>query len=318
MPCSLGQLQSIVADLAAQSAIAGFVSGAVASGTFKGAVQGSFTALVFYGTGQAFGQVTVNGAVDPDLLAQAVAARAVAGCVTSVAGGGKCGPGALSAVFSKLATPITGQINAVAGTVVSAVIGGTAAELGGGKFANGAVTGAFGYLFNCLSHPDACTKEDIPEIRNAAEACNGKMACIADLRQFAAEAGLPVPRVSLGQALLEFLGIGVGGGASAAAGPILGGASLGGGVAGGEAATALTTEQAANLARFAGKLPSGAGVVSVDALGDGVMFTATVPGRVPGSYAVYQKIIDGLGRTTDYLKTTVDNLGNVVHTKIKF
>lgn len=63
------------------------------------------------------------------------------------------GRGALSAAFSKLATAITGQINPVAGTVVSAVIGGTAAELGGGKFANGAVTGAFGYLFNQLAHP---------------------------------------------------------------------------------------------------------------------------------------------------------------------
>lgn len=57
-------------------------------------------------------------------------------------------PGALSAAFSKLATPITGQINPVAGTSVSAVIG-------AGKFANGAVTGAFSYVFNYLSHSPA-------------------------------------------------------------------------------------------------------------------------------------------------------------------
>lgn len=35
---------------------------------------------------------------------------------------------------------------------MSAVIGGTASVLGGGKFANGAVTGAFGYLYNDYVH----------------------------------------------------------------------------------------------------------------------------------------------------------------------
>jgi hypothetical protein len=34
------------------------------------------------------------------------------------------------------------------GTVVSAVIGGIASKISGGKFANGAQTGAFQYLFN--------------------------------------------------------------------------------------------------------------------------------------------------------------------------
>ncbi|MRR08306.1 MAG: hypothetical protein EG828_15560 [Deltaproteobacteria bacterium] len=32
--------------------------------------------------------------------------------------------------------------------MITSVVGGTASVLGGGKFANGAVTGAFGYLFN--------------------------------------------------------------------------------------------------------------------------------------------------------------------------
>jgi len=59
-----------------------------------------------------------------------------------------------------------------------------------------------------------------------------------------------------------------------------------------DAAVQLIPEQAANLQRFVDKLPSAAGPVSVDALGeDSVMFTATVPARsVPGSYAVYQKL----------------------------
>jgi hypothetical protein len=37
------------------------------------------------------------------------------------------------------------------GTIVSAVIGGTASRISGGKFANGAQTGAFQYLFNQVS-----------------------------------------------------------------------------------------------------------------------------------------------------------------------
>ncbi len=78
------------------------------------------------------------------------------------------------------------------------------------------MSGAVEYLFNCLSHPGTCTKEDVPEIRRAAEACNGNYACIDGLRQFAAEAGLPVPRVSMWQALKELMGIGIGGGAMGA------------------------------------------------------------------------------------------------------
>jgi hypothetical protein len=69
----------------------------------------------------------------------------------------------MSAAFSKAATFLPGmeQLSAAAdkgdtvariqGTVISAVVGGTASVLGGGKFANGAQTGAFSYLFNQLS-----------------------------------------------------------------------------------------------------------------------------------------------------------------------
>ena len=42
------------------------------------------------------------------------------------------------------------------------------------------------------------------------------MACIDGLRQFAAEAGLPVPRVGMGQALKDFFGIRIAGGAGLA------------------------------------------------------------------------------------------------------
>lgn len=90
-----------------------------------------------------------------DAVTPGIALHGVVGCVTSVAGGGKCGPGALSAAFSKAVAPTTtgwtGN-DAVNGTIVSAIVGGTASVLGGGKFANGAQTAAFGYLFNCVTH----------------------------------------------------------------------------------------------------------------------------------------------------------------------
>jgi hypothetical protein len=276
---------------------------------------------MFYGAGNVIGGgnfFTGGGGGTPWGLEAGIALHAVVGCVTSAASGGKCGPGALSAAFSKAMTPYTAKLDPEVGAIASAVIGGTASVLGGGKFANGAVTGAFSYVFNCLSHPGTCTKADQREIRQAAADCRGDMSCIQRVAVHAREAGIPLPP-DIGQVLGDFLKHTIGSAAIAATGPILGSLSLGGG---GTAATVesvtLTTEQTANLARFTNKLPSAAGEVFVDSLGDGVMFTSTVPGRVPGSYAVYQKIVDVLGKTTDYLKTTVDNLGNVVHTKIKF
>jgi hypothetical protein len=86
-----------------------------------------------------------------DPFAQA-ALHGVAGCITSVASGSKCGPGALAASVSKFATVSGFKFDGYAGAISSAIVGGTASVIGGGKFANGAVTAAAGYLFNCLAH----------------------------------------------------------------------------------------------------------------------------------------------------------------------
>jgi hypothetical protein len=79
----------------------------------------------------------------------------VVGCVTSAASGARCSEGFLSAAFSKAATVSELTPKGGAGLVVSAAVGGTAAALGGGNFANGAVTAAFGYMFNQLSENSA-------------------------------------------------------------------------------------------------------------------------------------------------------------------
>jgi hypothetical protein len=59
-----------------------------------------------------------------------------------------------AALTSAVAGPISRNIKGVPlQTAAAAVVGGTASAIGGGKFANGAVSGAFTYLFNQAAHP---------------------------------------------------------------------------------------------------------------------------------------------------------------------
>jgi len=46
---------------------------------------------------------------------------------------------------------------------ISAIVGGTASKLGGGKFANGAVSAAFVHMYNHISHPTYPSKENFIE-----------------------------------------------------------------------------------------------------------------------------------------------------------
>ena len=76
-------------------------------------------------------------------IAFKIVGHAAVGCASASASGGECGPGALSAGFGAAATVAT------SGNFFATVIaGGIGAELGGGKFANGALTAAMGYLSN--------------------------------------------------------------------------------------------------------------------------------------------------------------------------
>lgn len=80
----------------------------------------------------------------------------------------------------------------------------------------------------------------------------------------------------------------------------------------------LTPAQAANLARFEKKLPAGAGETTIHELpGGGKAFQAEVPGKVPGSKAIYEKQVDSSGKTQQVTKTTVDPKGEIVHVKDK-
>ncbi len=46
---------------------------------------------------------------------------------------------------------------------ISAIVGGTASRLGGGKFANGAVSAAFVHMYNAMGHPTYPSKKNFIE-----------------------------------------------------------------------------------------------------------------------------------------------------------
>jgi hypothetical protein len=93
-----------------------------------------------------------------------VAAHAALGCGMAAAAGGSCRAGGMAAGFSALA----GHIPGISGTklVGRMLIGGVASKLGGGEFANGALSAAFEYLYNnCSADMKSCfSKYELPEI----------------------------------------------------------------------------------------------------------------------------------------------------------
>ena len=158
----------------------GFISGGVATGSLKGALVGGFSGAAFYGIGQQFKSLsnanidkwnaassTESGSLMDSFhtfggleltsgqIAGQTAIHAATGGVVSVLADGKFGHGFFSAGVTKGiggeylpagSNLDKGEISK--GTVISAVIGGTASVISGGKFANGARTASFQYLFN--------------------------------------------------------------------------------------------------------------------------------------------------------------------------
>ena len=135
----------------AAGAAGGFSGGLVASG---GDIRAGFQGAL---TGGMFGYIGTQFPTAPGAFPawEAVAAHAATGCVSASLQGGNCGSGAISAGLGKIAAPYIESFagsqtmgDRAAGAMLAATVGGTVSQLTGNKFANGAVTGAFGYLFN--------------------------------------------------------------------------------------------------------------------------------------------------------------------------
>lgn len=123
----------------------GFLAGFAGSGgDVKSGVIGAVTAGMFKYVGKNF---------NPGIAK--VAAHGIAGGVSSVLRDGKFKSGFLSSGFTEFASPLINGVSRaadlsgrIARTLAAAVVGGTASEIGGGKFGNGAVTSAFMWMFN--------------------------------------------------------------------------------------------------------------------------------------------------------------------------
>lgn len=155
-----------VLAVATAGAVGGFTAGLITTGTiqgaFKGAVVGAYSAVFAAAIGVA-GEPgpLVNGAVTPSALELAygsaanIAADVLHGIsqgIITAAAGGDFKSGFLGAFFGH---SIGGKIKSIfqdssafGRTMVAAVVGGVSAKFGGGKFVNGAISGAFSHLYN--------------------------------------------------------------------------------------------------------------------------------------------------------------------------
>lgn len=132
---------------AVSAAVITGISGGNLGQILKAAAIAAATTAAFQGIGQ-----------NPVLASNSVlniGANAAVGCVSSVASGGSCASGAASAGVGAALSPLTGQLfpNAktdigqyMGATLARATVGGLSSVAGGGKFGNGALTGAYQYL----------------------------------------------------------------------------------------------------------------------------------------------------------------------------
>ena len=213
----LGSIATIAAAAVCQYfAEAGAVCGAAMSAEVEGLETGNIglaarTFAISFAEAEAFdaigdmGLTTSGSAIG---FMESAGLHAMVGGLTSVAEGGKFRSGFIAAGLSDLTAPNPNTTPIALGIAISAVSGGVGSELGGGKFGNGAVTGAFGYLFNCLGHPGTCGSQDIPAIKQEAVTClqQGAGSCTVQLKQDAEEAGI-MPMSDPGKVFLQFEGL---------------------------------------------------------------------------------------------------------------
>jgi len=126
------------------------------TGTLKGALKGALFGAIGAGFAVGIGDVFGHGAsglfakgaqIGKELLR--ATAHGLSRGIISVAQGGTFKSGFASGFASSFFSPgTTGKGGFLGRTSISAIVGGTASKIGGGKFSNGAVSGAFVHMFN--------------------------------------------------------------------------------------------------------------------------------------------------------------------------
>jgi hypothetical protein len=124
--------------LMAAGAVGGFVSGAIMTGSLKGAVRGAIFGALSAGIARGI-SLNFNGVIADALhgVAQGTLSEAFGGDFKSGFIGAFVGHSIGGRLQKMMPNDVIGR------TIAAAVTGGIASKLGGGKFANGAVTGAF-------------------------------------------------------------------------------------------------------------------------------------------------------------------------------
>jgi hypothetical protein len=142
---------------AASTAIVTGLAGGKLGQILRASLIAGATAFAFFEVGEFTDHTPPFGTLQ---YAENIVGHAAVGCLSSVASGGKCESGALSGAAGSATAPLVGDIvnkapdyltRTIEGSTLSGVVGGLASVAGGGKFADGAVTAAFGYLFNDLA-----------------------------------------------------------------------------------------------------------------------------------------------------------------------
>lgn len=124
----------------AAGALGGFSGTMVATGgDFEASVKGAIIGAGFGWAGGLKGNLIYAG-------------HAAVGCASGELQGGGCLRGAASAVAGKLMTVNTKGWEDYERFAMTVAVGGTVSVIGGGQFANGAMTSAFGYLYNQMAH----------------------------------------------------------------------------------------------------------------------------------------------------------------------
>ncbi len=146
-----GALGAIVASGAAAGFVAGLAGGLLSGAGLgaslrmgiKGAIFGAISAGVANVIGGAWGASSAFGAKAGRALLHGLSRAAI-----SKAQGGKWSAGFWSGFAGSALAPFAGR-----STAAAAIVGGTASVVGGGKFANGAVSAAFVHMYNFSAHP---------------------------------------------------------------------------------------------------------------------------------------------------------------------
>ncbi|WP_315752249.1 MULTISPECIES: RHS repeat-associated core domain-containing protein [unclassified Bradyrhizobium] len=119
----------------------------------RGAIIGAAVGAAFYGAGSLGMSVAQASGSQAAGLAVGTLGHGVVGGLQASMQGGNFWSGFGSAAATKAFSPIVESENNVAAeTVTAAAIGGTASVIGGGKFEDGAITGAYSQLMNGIAH----------------------------------------------------------------------------------------------------------------------------------------------------------------------